>query len=354
MIIARLVGLCLRRRITRERLDRALKKLDFPGRARPASRGGNTVRVSCVQRRLRLVKSPEQYVDMLFSFAQQAYGQGSRLLVFPEYNFFDLFGLVPGFSLLDRFFRRTAGGSKASGGGKDPVAALMANIFNEIAAAVESCCEIIISRLALGFGLYIYSGSYLTKEGGRLYNAGSLFGPDGGKIGTQKKIHLTDFEAALGLCPHCGMEVYRLPIGSVAFPICMDATYFETFRVARDKGADVVILPIANMEEYDLWKSLRGIWTRVQETYTYGLKSSLNGWIAGMHFTGKAGVFAPLELTPGKDGVIALADHWEGDCLVTADINFSELEEARKNAEYYGDSNPDFERYYIKRAYTGL
>jgi len=41
------------------------------------------------------------------------------------------------------------------------------------------------------------------------------------------------------------MEVYSLPFGKVVCPICMDATYFETFRIAREIGADMVILPIA-------------------------------------------------------------------------------------------------------------
>ena len=105
------------------------------------------------------------------------------------------------------------------------------------------------------------------------------------------------------------MEVYSLPFGKVVCPICMDATYFETFRIARERGADIAILPIANLEEYNLWKALRGIWPRVQESYLYGLKSSLNGWIFGRHFTGKAGIFAPWPMTPNKDGVLSSSLH---------------------------------------------
>jgi len=138
----------------------------------------------------------------------------------------------------------------------------------------------------------------------------------------------------------------------VVCPICMDATYFETFRIAREIGADMVILPIANLEEYSTWKTLRGIWPRVQESYLYGIKSSLNGWIAGMHFTGKAGIFAPLLMTEKKDGVLSLSPSYEGNHLVTANINIKKLYEAREKAEYQEDRNPKFEEKYIERTYN--
>ena len=147
------------------------------------------------------------------------------------------------------------------------------------------------------------------------------------------------------------MEAYSLPLGKVVCPICMDATYFETFRIAREMGADIVILPIANLEEYSTWKALRGIWSRVQESYLYGLKSSLNGWIAGMHFTGKAGIFAPLSMTEKKDGVLSLSPSYEGNHLITANLNLKKLYEAREKAEYHEDKNAEFENKYVERTY---
>jgi len=200
--------------------------------------------------------------------------------------------------------------------------------------------------------LYIYSGSYILKEKEEIYNAGSLFGPEGNLIGTQKKIHLTDFEVKIGIKRASKMEVYSLPFGKVVYPICMDATYFETFRIAREIGADMVILPIANLEEYSTWKALRGIWPRVQESYLYGLKSSLNGWIAGMHFTGKAGIFAPLLMTEKKDGVLSLSPSYEGSHLITANINIKKLYDAREKAEYHEDRNTEFEINFIEKTYN--
>jgi predicted amidohydrolase len=227
----------------------------------------------------------------------------------------------------------------------------LTTIFKGVAIPTEVGINRIFSLLAKEYGIYIYSGSYLLKEKEEIYNAGSLFGPEGNLIGTQKKIHLTDFEVKIGIKRASKMEVYSLPFGKVVCPICMDATYFETFRIAREIGADMVILPIANLEEYSIWKALRGIWPRVQESYLYGLKSSLNGWIAGMHFTGKAGIFAPLLMTEGKDGILSLSPSCEGNHLITAKINIKKLYEEREKAEYQEDKNAEFEKKYIERTY---
>lgn len=145
-----------------------------------------------------------------------------------------------------------------------------------------------------------------------------------------------------------------MDIGKVVFPVCMDATYFETFIMAAQKGAEIVILPIANMEEYNLWRALRGIWARVQESYVYGAKASLNGWIGGIHFTGKAGIFAPIDITENEDGIIAISPHYEGDCITTAYLDIQKLYETRKKAEYYGDVNKEFERDYYDKVYMNF
>jgi hypothetical protein len=134
----------------------------------------------------------------------------------------------------------------------------------------------------------------------------------------------------------------------------MDATYFETFKLARSLGCDLVILPIANNEEYNLFRALRGIWPRVQESYVFGLKPSLNGWLCGLHFTGKAGIFAPLEITDRKDGIISMAKKDEGDFMITGRINLKDLYRVRQNDEYYGDVNTEFEKNYFINTYKGV
>jgi len=349
------------RKISLERIERYYKQLRIEKRRLSEDIDLEDIRVSCVQRQIHPVKSIEEYIDMLCGFIDQATKEGSRLIIFPEYNFFDLLGLIPGFSFLNQILNKKAIKVKDKDKDKEKEKEkeshlkgsnhFLTTILKGVAKPIEAGIKRIIALLAKGYGIYIYTGSYILKEKEAIYNAGSLFGSNGNLIGIQKKIHLTDFEVKLGIKRGNKMEVYSLPFGKVVCPICMDATYFETFRIAREIGADIVILPIANLEEYTVWKALRGIWPRVQESYLYGLKSSLNGWIAGMHFTGKAGIFAPLLMTEKKDGVLSLSSSYEGNHLITANLNLKRLYEAREKAEYQEDKNVEFEEKYIEKTY---
>ncbi len=345
------------KKISLERIEKYCQQLRIERRRLSEDINLESIRVSCVQRQIQPVESIEKYIDILCGFVDQAAKEGSHLIIFPEYNFFDLFGLIPGFNFLNQILNKKAIKNKDEEKDREEESHLKGNnhflttIFKGVANPIEAGIKRIVSLLAKEYGIYIYTGSYILKEKEAIYNAGSLFGPDGNLIGTQKKMHLTDFEVKIGIKRGNKMEVYSLPFGKVVCPICMDATYFETFRIAREIGADMVILPIANLEEYTVWKALRGIWPRVQESYLYGLKSSLNGWIAGMHFTGKAGVFAPLLMTEGKDGVLSLSPSYEGNHLITANLNLKRLYEAREKAEYHEDRNTEFEKKYVERTY---
>ena len=342
------------RKISLEKIDRHCLKLKVKKRKFPEDINPENICVSCVQRRIQPVSSVEKYIDMFCGFLEQAVKDGSHLIVFPEYNFFDLFGVIPGFAFLNQIQNkrvlRIKKKEKNSSSKRDNH--FMKTVFKGVAKPMEVGMKRITSLLAQKYGIYIYSGTYILKEKEEIYNAGSLFGPDGNLIGTQKKLHLTDFEVDLGIKRDNKMEIYSLPFAKVACPVCMDATYFETFRIAREMGADVVILPIANLEEYNEWKALRGIWPRVQESYLFGLKSSLNGWIVGMYFTGHSGIFAPLSITEKGDGVLSISSSYEGNCLVTANINIKKLHKAREKAVYHEDKNIEFEKNYIKKTYN--
>jgi predicted amidohydrolase len=345
------------KKISLERIEKYCQQLRIEKRRFSEDVNLENIRISCVQRQIHPVSSIEKYIDMLCGFIGQAVKEDSYLIIFPEYNFFDLFGLIPGFSFLNQILNKKAVRAKNREKNREEESDLKGNshflttVFKGVAKPIEAGIKKIVSLLAKEYGIYIYTGSYILKEKEEIYSDGSIFGPEGNLIGTQKKMHLTDFEVKIGIKRASKMEVYSLPFSKVVCPICMDATYFETFRIAREIGADMVILPIANLEEYAVWKALRGIWPRVQESYLYGIKSSLNGWIAGMHFTGKAGIFAPLLMTEKKDGILSLSPSYEGNHLITADVNIKRLYEAREKAEYHEDKNTEFEKKYIERTY---
>jgi len=235
------------KKISLERIEKYCQQLRIEKRRLSENVNPENIRVSCVQRQIHPVNNIERYIDMLCGFVDQAAKSNSYLIVFPEYNFFDLFGLIPGFGFLNQILNKKAIKNKDEEKDREKESDLKGNnnflttIFEGVAKPIEAGIKRIFSLLAEAgikrifsllakeYGIYIYSGSYILKEKEEIYNAGSLFGPEGNLIGTQKKIHLTDFEAKIGIKRASKMEVYSLPFGKVVCPICMDATYFETF-----------------------------------------------------------------------------------------------------------------------------
>lgn len=329
----------------------SLKKAHTP---KDALSKGIGIKVSCVQREIDLVNHIEQFIDRMEQFVKSARAEGSEIVVFPEYNFFDLVGLIPGFRLANKMMNKKAKQLVQLQEEKDNrnSSRRLHHFFRMLSGPTSTALLAIMSELAKKYEIYIYTGSYLITDHDQLYNAGSLLSRDGNILGTQKKLHLTDFEESIALSRADSLQVFELDFGRVAIPICMDATYFETFSMARKLGADIVIIPIANNEEYHAYKALRGIWPRVQESFVFGFKSSLNGWLAGMHFTGKAGIFAPIEYTLDEKGVINIASHYEGSQLVSGMIDIEELHKIRGMAEYYGDRNAAFEAAYYQNTYA--
>lgn len=328
------------------------------------------VLVACVQRSIKTLRTVKAYAAEMEGAVREAALGGAELVVFPEYNFFDMFAFIPLYPLINNILRikqqkhirksaESVGPEPEGKAGKaerlntgEPAG--LGAVFYAIAKPVEHAVNTIMSKLAEAYGVYVYTGSYVLREGKRVYNAGSLYAPGGERMGTQKKLHMTQEEDEMGISRGNSLNVFKLPFGAVAMPVCMDATYFETFRIASEKGAEIVILPISNGEEYAVEPSLRGIWGRVQESYVYGLKASQNGWVAGIHFTGVAGIFAPLSMTDGKNGAVTLSAKPEGDSLAMARLDLKALREARESAEYYGDTNPAFEAGYVEKAYGRL
>ena len=302
------------------------------------------IKVGACQLELKLLASPLDYVEMMFQKVDAAAKEGVQLLVFPENNSFHLLGLLPGIEEI---------GSKATGtNGKDP-SVKVADIFRFVGPMFNRTAETTFSYLAQAYGMYIMAGSFLVPEKEGVFNRAYLYGLDGTLLGTQDKAHLMPVENEWGLSRGSGFHIFPTPLGRLGMPVCMDATYFETFRILEYLGAEVVMVPIANPEHYNYWLALRGIWPRVQESLVYGIKSALVGNLLGYTLTGKAGIFAPLELTPKGDGILAEAETPDREALVTAEINLLALKELKKNHPYLGDRNDNLQNKYFPEIYSG-
>lgn len=343
------------RRVIRRRRASRSKGMTAALRGLPAHAVGRTgtgsprdrVTVAAIQAKAQLMSSGEEFAEKMFSLAQNAADQGAELIAFPEDTGILLFGLLPGVEglasqLLSRKDDAAGEGPEGKGGtrgnseAEDAAQAArngpsVPDFLRFLSPAVRRIYETTFSEIARALGVYVVSGSALVAEPGTgtIRNVAYLFGPDGRLIGTHTKAHLMPVEAEWHITPGGELMVHQLPVGRLAFPICMDATYFETFRILALAGAELVVVPSANPEPYHMWYAMRGIWPRVQESMVYGVGASLVGEFLGMTFSGRSAILSPLELSPRGDGFLAQArDPYQEEVLV-AELDYAGLREFR-------------------------
>lgn len=322
------------------------KVLPRPGPVKLVDR--RRIRVAALQLELKLIRSPLGYADEMHRQIRKAVDEGAQLVVFPEYNSLPLLGLLPGIDKIIEAYRDKAEGKEREKSGED---ISLAEVFRYMSPAVQPLVHTIFTGLAASYSLYIMAGSYALVDRGKVVNRSFLYGPSGDLIGSQDKVHLMPIEAEWIQKRGESFNVFKTPVGNLALPVCMDATYYETFRILELKGADIALLPIFNQEQYNFWLALRGIWPRVQESLLYGVKSVLVGSLAGSVYTGKAGIYAPLELSPGLDGVLAEVETYNREAIAVADLNLEALHQLRRNHPWR-DSNPALYQRYFPELYS--
>jgi len=313
----------------------------LPAPASPVAVDRRRIRVAALQVELKLFKNPLDYADEAHRRVSEAAAAGAQIVVFPEYNNLPLFGMLPGIDKMENAYQSTA--DHASKNSNSGPAISLADIFSFMTPAVKPFIHELYSSLASAYGLYIMAGSYTLADGDRVVNRAFLYGPDGKLTGSQDKVHLLPVEVEWRLKRGSSLAGFETPLGRLAMPVCMDATYYETFRILEKQGVDIALLPIANLEAYNYWLALRGIWPRVQESALYGVKSALVGSVAGFTFTGRAGIFAPLELTPNRDGVMAEVHHFDREAIAVTDLNLEDLHNLRHDHPWR-DHNPNLKR----------
>jgi predicted amidohydrolase len=325
---------------------RSSLKAYLPSALEPEPANRSRVRVAALQVELQLCKSPLEYIKMIHRRVREAHSEGARLVVFPEYHNLSLFGLLPGIEALAESYRDESTHADQDHQKSAEEEISLNDLFRFMTPAVRPLVMSLFSTLSAAYRLYIMAGSYILADESELFNRAFLFGPDGKLIGCQDKVHLLPVESEWKLERGSRFNLFETDLGRLAIPVCMDATYYETFRTLENHNAEIALLPIANLEDYNYWLALRGVWPRVQESPIYGVKSALVGSIAGLNFTGRAGIYAPLELTPTRNGVLAEVENYAGEAMAIADLNLEALDELRQSHPWRDQNQSLYNKYF--------
>jgi predicted amidohydrolase len=125
-----------------------------------------------------------------------------------------------------------------------------------------------MAELARELRVTLLAGSILEKgaPGGRLYNASTLFGPDGKRLALYRKIHLFDVDINDGaryreseaVAPGTEPVVADTPVARVGMSVCYDLRFPELYRQLSKQGATLLTVPAAFtlMTGKDHWEVL--------------------------------------------------------------------------------------------------
>ncbi|MEM1484623.1 nitrilase-related carbon-nitrogen hydrolase [Oscillospiraceae bacterium PP1C4] len=275
-----------------------------------------TVRASCVQLTNRRYNSLSDYLDEMLARTKSAVDAGAHLVVFPAYT-----GLLAG-TILPCYERILHWAT----GGKIPADLELIKLdSNRITALAEAFHHFIYEAYMYTFStiariqhVYIVAGTSLFYEQGKLYHRCVVFGPDGEPVGAQDKTSPIGFDRALGVTPSDQIEVIPTPMGNLGIVIGSDAYYFECFKIASAKGAQLIAVPDAKGGiMHDLLRC------RASENGVYALYSCLAQ--APGNLASCAGIYAPMSITHQRDGIIARAADSSMDVL-TYRINLQKLD----------------------------
>ncbi|MED1469237.1 nitrilase-related carbon-nitrogen hydrolase [Bacillus salipaludis] len=143
-------------------------------------------------------------------------------------------------------------------------------------------------KVANQYHTHIVIGLAEVAEDGIFYNSAALIGPEG-YIGKYRKIHQWAAEDTWASWGDMGVPVYETEIGNISMIICMDASYFESARLAALNGADLLCFPTnstgGTLSMLQAWAEINGI---------YVLGANRSNTENGYHMIGASTIWSPM------------------------------------------------------------
>jgi predicted amidohydrolase len=173
-------------------------------------------------------------------------------------------------------------------------------------------------------GCYILMGSFVEREGTRLFNTTLLLNRRGQVIGRYRKIHLFGYHSKEKDLLTRGGEVVLVetPWGPAGLSTCYDLRFPEFFRIMVDRGATLFLVasawPLVRLEAWMLFNRVRAL-----ENLAYLFSCNCAGANAGEQYGGHSMFVDPL----GQ--VIAEGSEEEG--IISAEIDPGVVGSVRKD-----------------------
>lgn len=233
--------------------------------------------------------------------------KGCDLLFFPEIQW------TP-------FFPQYRAGELAQALGKDRDSLALPIDDGRIQTLAEMCRE---HRLWLSPNLYI-------RDKGKDYDMSLMFDSGGALRGTSKMVHVFQaerfYERDYYTPSEEGFSVYEAPFGKIGVVICFDRHLPESIRTCAKMGAELIIIPTANVKSEPLELFEWEIRTQAFQNNVFIAMCNRTGREDRMDFAGES-------LVAGPNGeLIYKADDKER--LIVCELDLSLARESRANRPY--------------------
>lgn len=271
---------------------------------RRANSTPKTIRIALAQS--TLARKVGENLAKNLRLMESASRKGAQMIVFPEL-------------CLSPFFPRLSG---------QDVSRYAMSVNDRFVREFQSACK----RLKLAASPNIY-----LREGDRYFDASLMINVNGEIMGVSKMVHIGQFpgfyERDYYTPSDTGFRVYELTFGRVGIVVCFDRHFPESIRTSVLRGAEVVIIPTANItsEPRDLFEC---------EIRSAAFQNGV--YVAMCNRVGKEGEaeFCGESVVIDSNGrVIAKAGQFEE--LLIVEVDPSRIEESRSSRPYLSLRRPD-------------
>jgi predicted amidohydrolase len=263
------------------------------------------MRIALVQ--MSMEESLEANLDKALACMREAASEGAELVCFPEIQFSPFFPQFPGGDAL----------------------AYSIGIDHPAMRAMQQACR--------QLGLIAIPNVYLD-EGGKSYDASPVIEADGTILGISKMVHIVQmplfYEEDYYTPSDSGFQVYHTSAARVGVVICFDRHYPESLRSCALKGAQLIVIPTANVKgeplEFFEWE------LRVAAVQSGVFISLCNrvGLEQEMEFCGQSLVVDP------NGELVAQAD--DSEQVLYAELDLDLIAESREARPYLKLRRPEF------------
>lgn len=202
-----------------------------------------------------------------------------------------------------------------------------------LAEAADGAMAQTVAAIAQRAGLAIVYGYPERAADGAVFNAAQCIGADGRRLANHRKTHLfgeldrSMFSAGPALSPLFELNGWRMGL-----LICYEVEFPENVRRLALAGADLIVVPTANMREFD-FVALSLVPTRAYENQFFVAYANHCGHEGEIEYGGLSSIVAP-------DGAfLALAERDEA--MPVATLDHARLAASREHLPYLADRRPE-------------